>query len=158
MKKTTLLLAALAAVPAITFANTKLPTMCAVAGAKFQGHSLSMFSFGKTKPRLYAIKNIGTQPIWLTHGMSGGWDSQLSPNHWMSILVTDRHFRYGCAVSKPSGGMKKIDCSKTLVFCEFAGFTSKTPVTNGYLVTENVLFPALESKIAARGFVLPGQK
>jgi len=139
------------------FAAEKFPALCQISGIHFGKGAVLFYAQHTAKPRLYAIKNKSDKAIWLTHqkknpSASAGWDTQIMPNHWSVILVTERNFDLQCHFQTKSEGMKDVPCKKFLNVCQFNDFSSKHPIEGGYWVVENVLFPALEPRMHARGF------
>ena len=139
------------------FAIEKFPTFCQISGIHFGKDGVLLYAQHTAKPRLYAIKNKSHKAIWLTHqkknpSASAGWDSQLMPNHWSVILLTDRNFDLQCHFQSKTGRMKAVSCVNFLSVCQFNDFSSKHPIDGGYWVVENVLFSALTPRMHARGF------
>lgn len=140
----------------MTFAAEKFPAQCKVSGLRYHHAKIILFSQHTAKPRLYAIQNTSKKAIWITHessrGMSAGWDSQLSSQHWAALLMTHPNFEFGCRLSSKNGRMKKVPCKQVLHVCQFSHFYSKNPISAGYWVGENLTLKALMTRIRARGF------
>lgn len=153
----------LSVLPITVFAAQQFPTQCRVSGLKYVHDSISLFSQHTAYPRLYVLENISKHPIWLNHddhrsGMDAGWASELFPQRWSAILVTQHNFDLTCHWHNKSGHMEKLPCHIILRACQFSEFTVKNPISGGYWVAESVPYRALESSIRARGFELPAEK
>ena len=138
------------------FAVQSDPAQCKVSGLRYDHANVALFSQHTAKPRLYAIKNTSESAILITHdstrGMSAGWASQLSSQHWSGLLMTHPNFDLSCYALKKIGGMKKVSCKQVLHVCQFSQLYSKNPISAGYWVGENLTLNALMTRIRARGF------
>lgn len=146
--------------PALIFSAELFPSQCRVSGLRFSHQSIFLFSQHTAKPRLYAIQNSASQPIWLTHekknaNMSAGFASQLFPQHWSVILITRRDFDLQCSFAQKSGRIVHVPCKRVIRVCQFSEFYFKNPLSGGFWVVENVLLPKLEGGMRARGFSFP---
>ncbi|MCX7120575.1 MAG: hypothetical protein NTZ67_02180 [Gammaproteobacteria bacterium] len=139
------------------FAAEQFPPACQISGIHFGRGAVLLYAQHTAKPRLYAIQNKGTVPVWLSHqkkkpGMSAGWDSQLKPNQWSVILLTERNFDLQCHFQTKAGAVIEIPCIAHLSVCQFNDFTAKRPIDGGYWVTEDAPLADLKSRMDARGF------
>ncbi|GEM_PF-6490292 len=138
------------------FATQSFPAQCKVSGLRYEHAKIILFSQHTAKPRLYAIQNISKKSIWIIHessrGMSAGWDSQLSSQHWAALLMTHPNFEFNCRLSSKSGRTKKVPCKQVMRVCQFSQLYSKNPISAGYWVGENLTLKALMTRIRARGF------
>ena len=152
MKKVLLLIAVIFSVT--TFAQSKFPDQCKIMDSQFAQDNLLLVSKNST-PRIYAITNVGRNPVWLNHekknaGMGAGFASQLYPNHWSALLVNETNFPVSCHAQTRKGEMLTVSCQKILRVCEFENV--HTIKSGQYWVVENVMQSELKPRIAARGF------
>ena len=137
-----------------TFAQAKFPDQCKIMDSQFAQDNLLLVSKNST-PRLYAITNVGKNPVWLNHekknaGMGAGFASQLYPNHWSALLVNEANFPVTCHAQTTKGQMLNVSCQKILRVCEFNNVTITK--SGQYWVVENVMQSELKPRINARGF------
>lgn len=64
---------------------------------------------------VYLLHNTSKETLTLDHrkkdaGASAGWASQIAPNHWSAIILSDREFHLQCTVMGKNGVEAK-DCA-----------------------------------------------
>ena len=148
----TILISETAVQAALTF-----PSQCKVSGLRYDQGQLVLFAQHTAKPRLYAIQNRSKYALWVVHtgeGMSAGWDTQFSSNHWSSILITRPMLALSCHLSLKNDKLKTVPCQSVLRVCQFSQWYAKHPISGGYWVAENLPLPKMMSHMHARGFVV----
>lgn len=70
--------------------------------------------------QLYIIHNLDKTQFWLNHDskrpMNAGWSSEISPDHWSAIQLSQAKFNLTCT-EITSAGTKELECSKLLRIC-----------------------------------------
>lgn len=123
-------------------------------GYTFQGKELLLNSpFNATTPqRVFLLHNTTNGIVMINHqvsnpGASAGWGSEINPNQWSAIVVTQPTFSLVCmAYIPPRLGF--INCTNALSICSLPA-TSQTLGT--FWLAENQPLPKLLNTLIQRG-------
>jgi hypothetical protein len=97
-----------------------------------------------TKPQanMYIIHNIDKKnQFWLNHEslrpMHAGWNSQISPDNWSALKLSEPKFNLVCT-DITSAGTRELDCSKLLTVCLVTNVKfPKKELVSSYWVSED---------------------
>lgn len=116
-------------------------------GVSKDSHVYLLYNKSKTKFVLNHVERPGTA--------AAGWGSEIEPNHWSAIMLTEPNFNMTC--TEYDGAFTKIlNCADVLKACQLdpkynGGFVEQ----GSYWITEDKPFRDLYPSIRARGLRTP---
>jgi hypothetical protein len=105
---------------------------------------------------LYIIHNFDKTQFWINHEdlrpMHAGWSSQISPDHWSALKMSEPKFNLNC-MKITSAGTETLDCAKLLRICVVTNvqYPKKDPL-NSYWVSEDQPKSTFYKSMIVRGF------
>jgi hypothetical protein len=90
--------------------------------------------------KIFFIHNISSDTIWLNHPQGrnphagAGWATQLQPNHWSALVLSENDFAIDCSMP----GKRKLtylNCSRVITICRTA--VGISDISGNYWIAEN---------------------
>ncbi len=109
------------------------PIVCNSAGAQFLGQNLILYSsVNQPKQRVYILKNISNETIWLdrsAYRLSAydNWNSHLRAGHWSLLTTSTSEVTLKCMQIQSNGAERYFNCREVLRVCQFNHYNEVLP-------------------------------
>ncbi len=106
--------------------------------------------------QLYLIHNASDKTLILNHlpkdpGASAGWASELKPNQWSAIAMSEGKFSLNCIIGSTENYVQNADCHKVLSICDMPHAVFPRLNLGSYWIIENQEFSSVLAGIKKRG-------
>lgn len=147
----------------LSIGANSLPIKCESKYINHQDGKLVLHTVMNYEPQLVLIHNKTKRELVVNHSRarpsaSAGWSSQLHPDSWSALMVTQPKFSLTCAEMRDEKYVL-LDCSKVLESCYYTKFQDQESAATGtYWIAENFPLIELMGKIRKRKIILDSQE